>query len=267
MRIQNSVNRSSGSKKIPTTLLSKALEAAIEFTGFGSVHAHSTYLPKPTRRSKSPLIIGVASFKGGAGKTTLAVNIAVGSVRSNLETFLIDADAGQASSERWGWARNRRGLPELANLPVRAVAELNLAKTLKNVKLLAWPVIIVDFPGSSRPALTEAFKLCDLVLVPCRPTAVDVRSAKSTMKILKSLRVSAAFVLTQAPPSFERVERFREVLAIDGIVLPTYLGSRVVYQDCCARGLGVLEGSDLLAKREMEDLMSNIKASIDPKKK
>jgi chromosome partitioning protein len=267
MLLQNNLKRPAGSKSLPVTLLSKAILAAVEFSGFGPIRSESTNLPNPIRRSKSSMVIGIASFKGGSGKTTLAVNVAVGFIRSKRETLLIDADSGQGSAARWGWARNRRDLSKSASLPVQLVPEVSLVKTLKTARSLGWQITIVDLPGSRRPGVTEAFKVCDLVFVACRPTAVDVSSAKSTMRALKSLNIAAAYILTQAPSGRERVERFRELLSADGIVLSTHLASRVAYQDSCAFGLGVLESTDALAKLEMQNLMLDINLFSGSRKK
>jgi chromosome partitioning protein len=266
MPVQSNINRSVGSKSLPASMLSKALQAAVEFSGFGPAHPESKILPSPIHRVKSSLIIGIASFKGGSGKTTLAVNLSVGFGKSSKDILLIDADVGQGSATRWGGVRKKRDLATPTSVTVQLVSEALLVKTLRSARSLGWPVTVVDLPGSSRPSVTEAFKSCDVVLIACRPTAVDVRSAKATMKALKSLHVAAAYILTQAPSALERVERFRELLATDGLVLPTHLASRVVYQDSCARGLSVLECNDKFAKLEMQNLISNIKTFTTSRK-
>jgi chromosome partitioning protein len=249
-------------RKQPVSFLTKSILAAIEFSGLTPVSAQHRPLPRPVSPSSRPLLIGVASFKGGSGKTTLAINLGIGFACSSCDVLIVDADAAQGSAMRWAWARDKRGAPDGTRLSVVQAPDSLLSPMLKRVKLLGWPVTIIDMPGSSKAVVTEAFKLCDLVLVASRPTALDARAARTTMKALKTLGVPACYVLTQAPVASERVSRFREFLAADGKILASYLANRVAFQDGMARGLGVSETLDVNAKREVQSIMTEIKSLL-----
>jgi chromosome partitioning protein len=249
-------------RKQPVSFLTKSILAAIDFSGLTPVSAQHRPLPTPATRSSRPLLIGIASFKGGSGKTTLAINLGIGFACSSRDVLIVDADAAQGSATRWAWARDKRGARVGTHLSVVQASESLLSQTLKTVRSLGWPVTIIDLPGSSKAVVTEAFKFCDLVLVASRPTALDARAARTTMKALKTLGVPACYVLTQAPVASERVSHFREFLAADGKILASSLANRVAYQDAMARGLGVSEMSDLNAKRELQSIMSEINALL-----
>ena len=118
----------------------------------------------------------VASSKGGAGKTTLATNLAAHFALDGRHTVLIDADRQKSSTH---WAEKRAGM---------ATAVLPVDGTRRGWdKLLPADIqrAVVDAPAGAMGDDLEAFlERADAVLVPVNPSMIDL---EATVSFLNSL--------------------------------------------------------------------------------
>ncbi|GIX37375.1 MAG: hypothetical protein KatS3mg127_0614 [Silanimonas sp.] len=118
----------------------------------------------------------VASSKGGAGKTTLATQLAGHFAVAGKATVLVDADP-QASSTRW--CEKRAGM-EAAVLPVDGHARAFRKHLPEDAER-----VVIDAPAGAMAADLEPFlELADAVLVPALPSAIDL---EATVPFLNSL--------------------------------------------------------------------------------
>jgi chromosome partitioning protein len=118
----------------------------------------------------------VASSKGGAGKTTLATNLAAYYALDGKRTVLVDADR-QHSATRWG--EKRAGLPS-AVLPVDG-SRKGWEKSVPNDT----QVMVVDAAAGDMAEDLEAFlDRADAVIVPVNPSMIDL---EATVGFLNSL--------------------------------------------------------------------------------
>jgi chromosome partitioning protein len=125
--------------------------------------------------------IAIISQKGGSGKTTIAVHLAVCAQRARKRAAIIDLDP-QASALEWQ-SRRKADTPEVITAtPEQLSGLLNEAK--KNGADLA----IIDTAPHSDRAATIAAELADLVLIPCRPAAFDVAAIGTTLNLLKLIK-------------------------------------------------------------------------------
>ena len=109
--------------------------------------------------------VAILSGKGGAGKTTLAVHLAVTSVQSGHSTALIDLDP-QASAFSWHQTR----LNDVASPVVISAHAARLLEILDTAKKKGVALTIIDTaPHAETPALAAA-RAASLVLIPCRPS-------------------------------------------------------------------------------------------------
>jgi len=120
----------------------------------------------------------VASSKGGAGKTTLATNLAAHFALDGKRTVLVDADP-QHSSTRWA---ERRAELESAVLPIDASAsKRNWRAGLPEDA----DRVVIDAPAGSMAADLEPFlEHVDAIVVPVLPSALDI---EATVGFLNSL--------------------------------------------------------------------------------
>lgn len=130
-------------------------------------------------------IITVASTKGGVGKTTLALNIAIARALQGRDVWLIDADRqGTAST-----ALAIRG--EAGRLPAIATAHYPEGGALRSQlqhQRSKFQDIVIDAGGRDSTALRAALVLSDLVLVPFQPRSIDVWAVADIAALIKEAR-------------------------------------------------------------------------------
>jgi chromosome partitioning protein len=179
-------------------------------------------------------VIAFVTQKGGAGKTTLAVNCAVIAVQKKQKVLIIDLDE-QASAENWYQDREAES-PRLVRLETG-----RLAQALATAKDAGFEYVLVDTPGKDDPATAAAIRAADFCIIPCRPTPVDLKAVPATVATINRLSKPAVFVLTQTPPRGERIREAEVGLSMLGIVCPVRIVARTAYQDAQGAGLGVSE--------------------------
>jgi chromosome partitioning protein len=132
------------------------------------------------------MIITVASFKGGVGKTTTAVHLAA-FLQERAPTLLIDGDPNRSAS---GWTK--RGC-----LPFRVVDERQAARFARE-----YENIVID--TQARPSQEDLQALadgCDLLVIPTTPDALALDALVLTVDALRSLGADRyRILLTMIPP-------------------------------------------------------------------
>lgn len=179
--------------------------------------------------------LAIISQKGGSGKTTIAVHMAVCAVRQRLHTAIIDIDP-QGSAYDWYLSREEEN--ELNAVQASAG---QLAALLKQAKAGGADFVIVDTAPHSDSAAAMAAQLADFVLIPCRPARFDLKAISSTAEIIKLAKTPAAVIINAAPRG-KLAEEAREALETQGIsVLPPVLQNRVAYSHAVVDGRSVHE--------------------------
>ena len=172
--------------------------------------------------------IAVAGAKGGVGKTTLAVHLAVAAVQQGRDVVLVDADP-QLSAVRWS---ERRSSSEPMVIG-RAVSQL--AAEMERIAGFGADVVIVDTPprawvGADNAAITAA-KLADVVLVPCRPSIFDIEStAVSVQRLQAATAAPVVVVLNGCAHRGREADEAAEALGgLGAQVCPARIGQRVAF--------------------------------------
>jgi chromosome partitioning protein len=113
--------------------------------------------------------IALVSQKGGSGKTTLAINLAIAATLSRKVVVIIDLDP-QQSAARWARLRSNE---EPVILPGHGP---NLPDLVKRAEDGGADILIIDTAPKSENASLMAARLSDLVLIPAsRPTWTSTR--------------------------------------------------------------------------------------------
>jgi chromosome partitioning protein len=179
--------------------------------------------------------VALIAQKGGTGKTTLAVSLAVAAGQVGMSSIIIDLDP-QGTACNWKDRRKSDGPVVIDAQPARLAAAL--AKAAENG---------VDFAVIDTPARNEqsalAAKAADLVLIPCRPQAYDLETIPNTKEILSLAGNKPAVVVLNAVPAVgDRHEQARELLnRLQIPVCPYTLGHRAVFGDAGAVGQAAQE--------------------------
>ena len=221
------------------------------------------------------MIILIGGTKGGGGKTTVAVNLAIElgilTGAEDKSVFLMDADI-QGSAINWIGTRMsnqltpeikcaRRNQQEPAGSLVQSVRSLN--ETYKYV--------IVDCGGYDGPAFRAMLSVCNLLVFPVQPTQLDLWAVEKTAELVNlaksfnpDINVMAVLSRCSSLPNSTDADGAREYiegLEIDGLKIPvakTVIKNRVSYQRCASEGKGVVELSDQKAKEEIRSLAREI---------
>jgi chromosome partitioning protein len=181
-------------------------------------------------------IIAVIAQKGGSGKTTLAVSLAVAAKKTGKSTAVIDLDP-QATATKWA---DRRVDKELV---VTSAQAARLPQLLEQAREAGADYIFVDTPPRVEQAALTAAKHADLILIPCQPSINDLETISATMELLKFAgNGKAVVVLNGAPPSRSRTAQAEGAIYDMAVaVCPATLGYRAAFKDSAALGLTAQE--------------------------
>lgn len=120
----------------------------------------------------------VASSKGGAGKSTIATNLAAWFALDGKRTALLDADKQQSATR---WAEKRAGL-DTAVLPIDGTRRLWEDRLPNDIERL----VIDAAAGAMADDLEAVLAKADAVLVPVNPSIIDL---EATVPFLNTLAV------------------------------------------------------------------------------
>jgi chromosome partitioning protein len=175
--------------------------------------------------------IAIISQKGGAGKTTLALHLAVAAEAAGHTVAVIDLDPQSSAS---GWADSRT-----AEGPTVAIAHApRLSSILQAAAANGATLAILDTAPHSQGDSSTAAQLADAILIPCRPGILDLRAIGPTVQIAKLAGKPAAVVLNACPPQGRALsdEAEEAVKGYGMAVAPVRLVQRAAYAHSLAGG-------------------------------
>lgn len=177
-------------------------------------------------------IISVVSQKGGCGKTTMTVGLAVEAVRSGKHVAIIDLDP-QASAANWGDRRGDDVPPTVVSCQASRLEKVLLAAKSQGVDL-----VLIDTPGKSAEAAIAAIKAASHVLIPVEPHISSLETLANVGELLALAgRPKATVIINKAPPLGRRHEDAREAIFAQGFsVAPTVLYQRAAHSDATNLG-------------------------------
>lgn len=201
-------------------------------------------------------VITVAQQKGGAGKTTLAANLAVAFAAMGRAVALLDIDP-QRSLSRWHGLR--AGKVGRADLHLSEVAGWRLAAELDRLRK-SHDVVIIDSPPQIETDARLAIRGADLVIVPVQPSFPDVWAAEGTLKLAIAEKRVARIVLNRTPASGKLRDQVLALIGKHGYpIFASTLGNRVGIATAFADGAGIVETSPKsVAAKELGALLDEV---------
>lgn len=180
--------------------------------------------------------VALVAQKGGVGKTTIAVNLAVAAQAAGVRTALFDLDQ-QESAVMWS---DRRAAEEPH---VEFLTERRLVEALAAAEKEGFGLVIIDTPPAAGPHAYTAAQAADVVLIPCRPSLVDLDAIRRTAQLVKSAGIEAFVVFNAAAPGATTLlEDARAIAQGTGLaVAPTALRERSAYRAAWPLGKAVIE--------------------------
>lgn len=204
------------------------------------------------------MILAVGNVKGGVGKTTLAVNLAIALARSGRDILLIDGDE-QATAIAFTELRTA----EKNGKPGYTVVALQGGAIRTQVRQLAskYSDIVIDVGGRDTGSLRAALTVADVVLIPVQPRSFDLWGVDQTAELVKEAReinerLRAVSVINAADSQGKDNEAAAEALReVEGLELaPGFIVRRKAFPNAAAAGLSVLEYDDPKAIEELNRL-------------
>jgi chromosome partitioning protein len=191
-------------------------------------------------------VISLTSFKGGVGKSTLAVNLA-GALALNASTLLIDEDPLR-SCHQWASQNGRLPMPVL------------LPEEVEGSVLSASRYLLVDTEG--RPKLEDLSELISSsawALIPCGTSGLEIDGTLRLIEALRSVDTElekVKVVITKAPPVGTVGQQARDALREAEIpVANSVVRSYVAHQKAAELGVLVKDVPDPRASQAWADVL------------
>jgi len=193
------------------------------------------------------MILTVGNTKGGVGKTTLALNLAIARALQGRRVLLVDGDR-QGTTQTAVAMRSEAGV-----VPGIACATYHDGKVLRSQVLeqtSSYDDIVIDAGGRDSTALRAALMLSDTLLVPFQPRSYDVWALSDIAGLVDEARavrdgLKALAVLNQADPGETATDNLEAAEAVADVPQLAYIDTpirrRKAYANAAGAGLSVLE--------------------------
>jgi len=204
-------------------------------------------------------IIGIVQVKGGAGRSTLATNLA-GELSKQGRTVLIDGDMPQGTSASWYAIRQQIGKAD--NLKADTAKDhLELIEKVERYRQQA-DYIVLDGPPRIAEMSRATLVLADLCLMPVGASVAEIWATSDVLTLIEQAKqvrpVDARMVWTRHRP-FTNLAKELSAQAESELGLPilkTAMGMRVAYMEALGAGLTAAEVGDTLARMEIRFLVA-----------
>lgn len=145
-------------------------------------------------------IVAIASQKGGVGKSTIAVHLAVAASNEGKNVIIVDIDPHSQTSSEWATERGIRGLDK----PVVLQSHADEIKDLKKqAKKEGYDLMIIDCPPYVDDVVGTVTKLADFTLIPVQPRFPDMRTL---LRVIEGVHKPYAVILNGCQAKINGIE-------------------------------------------------------------
>ncbi len=216
------------------------------------------------------MIVTVAHTKGGTGKTTTALQLALyWKTKLNRDVWLVDGDEQQSALTAVGIRADSGVEPAL---PCSAYSDGRSMVSQIRAQKNKWEDIVIDVGGRDTSALRAALMVCDVLLVPVMPRSYDVWALSNLQDVIQEAKDLGADFRVLAFLSCADSQGTDNQSAIESMtnfpefeVIPTPLVRRKAFSSAGGTGLSVFEvkPSDKKACNELEALSEAVLAVVE----
>lgn len=205
-------------------------------------------------------VITIAQQKGGSGKTTMAVNLAIAFARAGKSVALMDTDP-QGSAGRWFMART--GIMEEPGLEFSTASAWGVTYEVRKLAE-AHDIVIIDTPPKADSDLRPALRAADLVLIPVATSHLDLWAVEVVLYLANREDKPAMIVMTRNRAGTRlAADVAAKAAELDAEVAVTPLANRVVYAETLGRGQAALEAPKGPAHDEVTQLVQEVQTALE----
>ena len=180
-------------------------------------------------------VLTILSQKGGTGKTTIALHLAVAATQADKKAIIIDLDP-QASASQWHDSRDQKA-PQVVSAQYA-----RLSAILKAARDEGLQIAIIDTAPHSESTALAAARMADFILIPCRPAILDLHAIRNSVDIVQIANKKGAVVLNAVPAKSRLTEEAIEAVKAYSIeVSPIQVGQRAAFVHSLTSGLAAQE--------------------------
>lgn len=189
------------------------------------------------------MIITIAQQKGGAGKTTLAAQLAAAYLSQGRKVATVDIDP-QGSLTKWAEVRRA----ELGDDDKLRHVQASGWRSPREVEQLAkaYDYVIVDSPPHAETEARLAIRVADMIVVPVQPSPMDIWASQATLQLARAENVPVLIVANRVPARSSMADGILANLdQLGAPVARVQLGSRIAFAESMLNGRGVVESHRL----------------------
>ncbi|HIJ62881.1 MAG TPA: ParA family protein [Rhodospirillaceae bacterium] len=201
-------------------------------------------------------IVAIAQQKGGAGKTTIAIQLAVAWTREGYRVAMLDVDPQGSLT---AWFALRRDAEVDGDLQASEVQGWKLSTEIDRLKG-NFDILIVDTPPHAETDARVAVRAASLILVPVQPSPMDLWATQPTLELARREKSNALLVLNRVPSRGKLTDIIRAKISEEKLpIANAQLGNRSAFAASMMEGLGVVESQPKgLAAIEIRTLADEI---------
>lgn len=204
--------------------------------------------------------IVIANQKGGSGKSTLTVHLAVAAELAGDGPALLSDTDPQGTAGDWFNQRKKAGLDTPRYAPLSLA---DLRGNIARLREAGARYLFVDTAPSIGSVNAELFAVADLIVIPLNPTPADLRALVKGLPLVRQSGRPFCFALTRVRSNLRNNEAAAMALEALGLVLPSRMHERVIYAETFAHGKTALEiEPSSVAGKEIAALWEGVKERI-----
>lgn len=193
------------------------------------------------------MILTVGGIKGGAGKSTVATNLACIAAGQNADVLLVDADDQETSADFT--AARKEDHPDAARFTCTKLTGRSVRTEILELAP-KYEHVIIDTGGRDTTSQRAALSISDLLLIPFAPRSFDIWTLNKVTALVDEMRAAnpklEAYVFLnrtdpegQGTENNEATELLKEIKGLAFLDAP--LGNRKAYAHAASQGLSVTE--------------------------
>lgn len=212
-------------------------------------------------------VITLANQKGGCGKSTIVLNLAIELALQQHRVIVFDTDPQGSCYETAGIRNDRKTTAHITVAPVYENLYQAIEETDNN-----YDFAIIDTPPHDNDVVTIATACSDLVIIPVQDSPLDIRSTKTTVDLINEARqlnpdIAAYFLLSRIQTNSVMAKELAQVLKstykLD--IFDTQIANRMAYKYSLIYGQNVSEYSKKdTAATEISALAKEVLSLLDP---